>query len=269
MRKDILRSYLFVPATRIDRIAKAQMAGADAVIVDLEDAVAPTMKSEAREALAHALPDASAVIVRVNSVDTQWFEEDLKLCAAIRVQGLVLPKAERAEDIKYVAERLGVGVTILPLIETARGYDDIAMLCAAPQVQRLMFGSIDFQLDLGISGEGDELLFFRSGIVLASRLAAIQPPVDGVTVEVDDAVRVREDTLRSKRLGFGGKLCIHPKQVSTVNACFFPNEEEVAWARRVLNACEKANGAALAVDGKMVDRPVIMKAEQIVREISK
>lgn len=182
------------------------MAGADAVIVDLEDAVAPTMKTEAREALVRSLPDASAVFVRVNSVDTPWFEEDLKLCAAIRVQGLVLPKAERADDIKYVTERLGAGVTILPLIETARGYADIATLCSASQVQRLMFGSIDFQLDLGISGESDELLFFRSGIVLASRLAAIQPPVDGVTVEVDDAERVREDTLRSKRLGFGGKL---------------------------------------------------------------
>lgn len=223
----------------------------------------------ARATLVRALPDASSVFVRVNSVDTQWFEEDLKLCAAIRVQGLVLPKAERADDIKYVTERLGGEVTILPLIETARGYTDVATLCAAPQVQRLMFGSIDFQLDLGISGESDELLFFRSGIVLASRLAAIQPPIDGVTVEIDNAERVREDMLRSKRLGFGGKLCIHPKQVSIVNACFFPTEEEVAWARRVLNACEKANGAAVAVDGKMVDRPVIIKAEQIVREMLK
>jgi len=136
-------------------------------------------------------------------------------------------------------------------------------------VQRLVFGSIDFQLDLGISGEGDEPLAFRSGLVLASRLDGIQPPVDGVTVEIDDPGRVREDALRGKNLGFGGKLCIHPKQVAPVNACFRPTEDEVAWARRILNAAARADGAAVAVDRKMVDRPVILKAGQIVSEARK
>jgi citrate lyase subunit beta/citryl-CoA lyase len=133
-------------------------------------------------------------------------------------------------------------------------------------VQRLVFGTIDFQVDLGIDGEGDELLFFRSGFVLASRLASIQPPVDGVSVEIGDAERVRDDTLRGKRFGFGGKLCIHPKQVAAVNACFEPTADEVAWAKRILDAAAAAGGAAVAVDGKMVDRPVIMKAEQILQE---
>jgi len=126
-----------------------------------------------------------------------------------------------------------------------------------------------FPADLGISGEGDELLCFRSGLVLASKLAGIQPPVDGVTVEINDAERVREDALRGKRIGFGGKLCIHPKQVAPVNACYYPTDEEIAWARRILDAAEKASGAAVAVDGKMVDRPVILKAEQIIRESSR
>lgn len=265
MHDDVLRSYLFVPATRTDRIAKAQAAGPDAVIVDLEDAVAPSEKAGARDALARDLPDASAVFVRINSADTEWFEEDLKLCAAIRVRGVVLPKAERPEHISFAAERVGPRSVVLPLIESARGYAEVGSLCAARQVQRLVFGSIDFQLDLGIDGEGDELLYFRSGLVLASRLAGIQPPVDGVTVEINDAERVRADALRGKRIGFGGKLCIHPKQVAPVNACYYPTDEEIVWARRIVEAAENAGGAAVAVDGKMVDRPVILKAEQIIR----
>lgn len=265
MHEDILRSYLFVPATRTDRIAKAVAAGPDAVIVDLEDAVGPSEKVLAREALARDVPDGSALFVRINGADTKWFEEDLKLCAAIRVRGVVLPKAERLDPVRFAAERVGRGSAILPLIETARGYADVAAVSAAPQVQRLVFGSIDFQLDLGIDGEGDELLCFRSGLVLASQLAGIQPPVDGVTVEIHDDARVRDDALRGKRLGFGGKLCIHPKQVATVNACFYPGDEETAWARRILHAAESAGGAAVALDGKMVDRPVILKAEQIMR----
>jgi citrate lyase subunit beta/citryl-CoA lyase len=262
----ILRSYLFVPATRTDRIAKAHEAGADAVIVDLEDAVAPPDKARARDAVARDLPDASRVLVRINGADSEWFEDDLALCAAVRAGGIVLPKAEHVEHIERVAQRLGSDAVILPLIETARGYSALERLCSARQVQRVVFGTIDFQVDLGIDGEGEELLFFRSGLVLASRLAAIQSPVDGVTVEINDAERVRNDTLRGKRLGFGGKLCIHPKQVASVSACYQPTADELSWAKRVLDAAAAAGGAAVAVDGKMVDRPVIMKAEQIVQE---
>jgi len=260
------RSYLFVPATRTDRIAKAQAARPDAVIVDLEDAVPPSEKSAARDAFARDIPDASHLLVRVNATETDWFEDDVRLCVSMRVGGIVLPKAERIDDLKQVADRFGGTAVILPLIETARGFANVGTLCAAPNVLRIMFGSIDFQADLSINGEGEELLYFRSGLVLASRLAAIEAPVDGVTVEINDAPRVREDTLRAKRLGFGAKLCIHPKQVSIVNDCFYPTTEEISWARRILEAADAANGAAVAVDGKMVDRPVILRAEQIVRE---
>lgn len=269
MQNAILRSYLFVPATRIDRVAKAVAAGPDAVIVDLEDAVPPADKVQARVAAARDLSGAGPIFVRVNGPETEWFEEDLKLCAALRVAGVVLPKAERADQVRHAASRLKPATPILPLIETARGYAGLAALCEAPQVQRLVFGSIDFQLDLRIDGEGEELLYFRSGLVLASRVADIQPPVDGVTVEIDDAERVRGDTLRGKRLGFGGKLCIHPRQVAAVNACFRPSAGETAWAQRIVAAAEAANGAAVSVDGKMVDRPVILKAEEILREAAK
>jgi citrate lyase subunit beta/citryl-CoA lyase len=127
-----------------------------------------------------------------------------------------------------------------------------------------MFGTIDFQFELGIDGDGDELLAFRSRLVLASKLAGIQPPVDGPCTSWEDPALLQEDSLRSRRLGFGGKLCIHPKQVATVNAAFSPSDAEIEWARKVLDAAQRSGGAAVAVDGRMIDRPVIMKAEQIV-----
>ena len=266
MQDAILRSFLFVPATRTDRVAKARAAGPDAVIVDLEDAVAPSDKAAAREAAARDLPAAGPVIVRVNGPESEWFEEDLALCATLGVAGVIVPKAEEVEHMSHAAQRLKAGTPILPLIESARGYDNLAALGKAPQVLRFVFGSIDFQLDLGITGEGEELRYFRSGLVLASKVAGLQPPVDGVTVEINDDQRVRDDALRGKRLGFGGKLCIHPRQVAPVNECFYPTADEIAWAKRIVEAAHAANGAAVAVDGKMVDRPVILKAEEILRE---
>jgi citrate lyase subunit beta/citryl-CoA lyase len=269
MSDAVCRSYLFVPATRIERVAKARAAGPHAVIVDLEDAVPPADKAAARAAAARALSGAGPVLVRINAPETEWFEADLAMCAAAGVQGVMLPKAERADPLRHAAARLRPGALLLPLIETARGYAALSEVCAAPQVQRVAFGSIDFQADLGIRGEAEELLAFRSGLVLASRLAGLQAPIDGVTVEIDDAARVTEATLRAKRLGFGGKLCIHPKQVAAVNEAFLPSAEETAWARRVVEAAEAAGGGAVAVDGKMVDRPVILKAQDILREAAR
>ena len=130
-----------------------------------------------------------------------------------------------------------------------------------------MFGTIDFQLELGIDGDGDELLAFRSQLVLASRLAGIQAPVDGPCTSWDDTDLVASDARRACKLGFGGKLCIHPKQVASVNAAFSPSEVEVTWARKVVEAAKRSGGAAVAVDGKMIDRPVILKAERLLREV--
>lgn len=266
MTPSIARTYLFVPATRTDRVGKAQATGAHAVIVDLEDAVAPGEKAAAREAAARDLRNVAPVLIRVNGPESAWIADDLRACASIPLRGLVLPKAESVDQIAYAAARLPAGTPILPLIETGRGFAAAAALCTAPQVQRLVFGTIDFQLDMGIEGEGDELLYFRSGLVLASCVAGIEPPVDGVTVDIADTQRVRDDTMRGKRLGFGGKLCIHPKQVGPVNDCYYPTEDEIVWANRIVEAARAAKGAAVAVDGKMVDRPVILKAEEILRE---
>ena len=266
MQDKISRSYLFVPATRIERVPKALASGAHAVIVDLEDAVAPGDKCAARDTLKRGCADASSVLIRVNGPDTEWFEDDLKLCGDMRAMGVVISKAETPEQLRHVGSRLGAGALLLPLVETAQGYANIAALCAVPGVQRLMFGSIDFQLDLGIDGEREELLYFRSGMVLASRLAGVQPPIDGVTVDIENVERVKDDTRYARRLGFGGKLCIHPRQIALVNECFSPTADEIAWAQRVVDAAGSANGGAVQVDGKMVDRPVLVKAQEIFRE---
>ena len=267
MNAALSRSYLFVPGNRADRFAKACAAAADRVIVDLEDAVGPTEKDAARDAVAAWLSPEQPVLVRVNGADTPWFAADLALCKSPGIVGVMLPKAERLDVVASVADRLHPGASLVLLIETAHGMADALALARAPRVQRLAFGSLDFQLDLAIEGDGDELLSFRSHLVLSSRLANIEPPIDGVTTAIGDAGRLREDTARARRLGFGAKLCIHPSQVGIVNEGFAPREDEIAWAKRVLEAAHAAQGAAVKVDGKMVDRPVILKAEAIVQEV--
>ena len=260
------RSYLFVPADRPERYAKALASGADAVIVDLEDAVAPPAKEGARAALAGWLAHggsqcAAHTIVRINAADTPWFADDLALVRSARIAAVMLPKAERRDVLESIPhERL------LPLIETAAGVDALRELARTPRVHRLVFGSIDLQADLGIAGDDQELLLFRSQLVLQSRLAGIAPPVDGVCTAIDDVPALEAQTLRARRLGFGAKLCIHPRQIDAVHRGFTPSAEELARARRVIEALGAAGGRAVAVDGKMVDKPVLLRARALLRQ---
>ncbi len=262
------RSYLFVPGDRPERYAKARAAGADAVIVDLEDAVAPEAKPRAREALAAALDEAAPIIVRVNAAGTPWFADDLELCRHPGVAAIMLPKAEGIDAACAVVE-----VTykdVLAIIESARGVEQARQIASVPGVMRLVFGSVDLALDLGIDCDPDgaeiELLAFRSQLVLASRLAALAAPVDGVSTAIHDPQRLQADAQRSRRLGFGAKLCIHPQQVATVQAVFAPSPDRIAWARRVCEAFAAAGGAAVAVDGQMVDLPVVQRARAVLRD---
>jgi citrate lyase subunit beta/citryl-CoA lyase len=210
------RSYLFVPADRPERYAKALASGADAVIVDLEDAVAPSAKDAARDALAEWLSrKAGPVIVRINAADTPWFDDDLTLLRSPGVAAVMLPKCERREDLARIPHH-----RLLALIETAAGLDALRELARAPHVQRLVFGAIDLQADLGIAGDDQELLLFRSQLVLQSRLAELASPVDGVCTAIADAAALEAETRRAQRLGFGAKLCIHPRQVDAVNRGF-------------------------------------------------
>jgi citrate lyase subunit beta / citryl-CoA lyase len=254
------RSYLFVPGNRPERFAKAYASGADAVIIDLEDAVPPGERVAARAHVAAWLSPEHPILIRVNGANTKWFGEYVVLCGQPGVAGVVLPKAEHAGDIAAIPH-----TQILPIIESARGFWNLSELAHAPNVQRLMFGSIDFQLDLGIQGEGEELIYFRSQLVLVSRVAGLPAPVDGITTTFDSPEPVRADTLRARRLGFGGKLCIHPKQIAPVHECFRPSAEETAWAQRVVEATAKTDGEAISLDGEMIDRPVLARARTILR----
>jgi citrate lyase subunit beta/citryl-CoA lyase len=264
----VARSLLFVPGHQPTRFDKACQSGADAIVLDLEDAVPPDRKDEARTQVAHWLmargqEGGPVVGVRINAADMPWHAADVAMCAQVGVAALMLPKAEDAAVLQALAEALPQAA-LWPLIETARGIDQLDPIAAAPRVQRLVFGSIDFQADLGIEGEGIELLFFRSRIVLASRLAGLQPPVDGVSTSIDDPAGVEADARQARRLGFGAKLCIHPKQVQTVNRGFSPTPAQCEWARRVIEADAASGGAPVAVDGKMVDRPVVLKAQALL-----
>lgn len=258
------RSYLFVPADRPERYAKALASGADAVIVDLEDAVAPAAKERARATLAAWLDSGGAgIVVRINAAASPEFDADLAIAARPGVVAVVVAKAERVEGLARV-RAAAPAAALLPLIETAAGIDRVREIAGAPGVQRLVFGSIDLQLDLGVEGDGDELLVFRSALVLASRLAGLDAPVDGVSTAIDDAAALDADTRRARRLGFGAKLCIHPRQVAVVHAAFAPSADELAWAGRVVAAAAAAAGGAVAVDGRMVDRPVLLRAQALL-----
>jgi len=268
MPSAIARSYLFVPGNRPERFAKACVSAADAVIIDLEDAVAPADKDAARAAVAAWLSPAHPVLLRINGADTQWFSDDLALCGLPGITAVVLPKAEHADQVRAVAA-CAPGIAVLPLIESAQGFFNVQSVAQTQAVQRLIFGSIDFQLDMGIEGDDLELLYFRSQLVLQSRIAGIQAPVDGVTTAIDDVAQIQLETQRARRLGFRGKLCIHPRQVDIVNQCFMPSEESIAWAQKVLAAAHAAQGAAVALDGKMIDLPVIRKAQEIAAEAAR
>jgi citrate lyase subunit beta/citryl-CoA lyase len=261
----VQRSLLFVPGNRPERFDKALAAGASAVIIDLEDAVAPPDKPAARAAVAAWLRPQHAVVLRINSEDTPWFADDLALCGAHGVAAVMCPKAERADTLAAIS---AAGArALLPLVESAAGLGNLGALAAAPGVQRLAFGSIDLQVDLGMKdATEDELLPFRLQLVLASRLAGIAAPLDGVSTAIDDLPRLQQDVLRARRLGFGGKLCIHPRQVGPINQGMAPSAAELDWARRVLDAAGAAGGAAVAVDGKMVDKPVLLRARALLRE---
>ena len=263
-------SFLFVPGNRPDRFEKAATSGADAVVLDFEDAVPPGEKPAARAAVrdawqklaAHGVP----VVVRVNAAASGLLAQDLAALEGLSPQAAVmLPKAESAEHVGRVRAALP-GAAVIPLVETAaglRGIDDVAR---SPGVLRLAIGHLDFMADTGMSwSEGEpELVPLRFAVSIATRIAGIARAVDGVTVQTDDEPRLRADALRAKRFGFGGKLCIHPKQVRVVHEAFAPAADEVAWAKRVVETDAASGGRAVKVDGKMVDAPGVPTAREIL-----
>jgi citrate lyase subunit beta/citryl-CoA lyase len=267
------RSWLFVPANRSERFAKAAASGADRIIVDLEDAVAPETKRDARRGLAAStLPSGVPVWLRINGTGTEWFDEDLAAAAALPVAGVVVPKAESRAHLAAISARLPAGRPVLALIETAAGVEQALEVARTPGVERLAFGAVDFQLDVGgKDGEPIHLAYARSRVVIASRVAGIAPPIDAVALALDDAEAIGRECDHARRFGFAGKLCIHPKQIPSVHRAFAPTADERAWARGLLEAlAAQPAGArgAFSYCGGMVDRPVIERARQIVASAS-
>lgn len=257
---------LFVPGDRPERFAKAAASGADAVILDLEDAVVPAARAMARDAVADHGIDGVPVIVRINATSTADFQADLAALRDARFDALMLAKAEAAIDIRLVNYLLGRQVPVIALVETAGAFNDLAGLLREPGVVQAAFGSLDLALDLGCQSGWSALAFFRSALVLQSRLAGLAPPLDGVTTSFDDPAMVHQDALTASGLGFGGKLAIHPRQVAPIREAFLPDSKSVDWAQAVLAAAQ--SGAAVQLDGAMVDRPLIERARRILSRSS-
>lgn len=263
------RSLLFVPATRPERIDKALASGADIVIVDLEDAVAPADKPAARAALLGWLDahPAARVAVRINGVGTPWLDDDLVACRHAGVAAVMLPKAETAAQIDSAHQASGKG--ILPIIETAAGMESVREIAHAPATIRLVFGKLDLAVELDLvpdEADPEELVFlpYRAMLVLASHGARRPAPIDGVFTSIKDADALASYAARARRNGFGGMLLIHPAQVRLANEAFTPSESDIVWARSVIAAAEAAGGGAAALDGRMIDAPVITRAQRIL-----
>ena len=263
-------NFLFVPGTRPERFIKALDSGAAGVIIDLEDAVPEEDKKSARDAIRTAWPTFNAeqkkrLVIRTNAPGTPFYSADLILAQELDVGCLLIPKSESQDQINGAALILP-NTAIIPMIETAIGLDRLREIANSNQVIRLALGNLDLQADLGMVCDLQEtqLHTARYQIVLASRVAQIAPPIDGVTPSTDDAQRISDDAERAKRLGFGGKLCIHPKQVLIVQNAFMPTEEELAWAQRVIEADQVSKGGAVKLDGRMIDRPVVLLAQRTI-----
>jgi citrate lyase subunit beta / citryl-CoA lyase len=256
------RTLLFVPGDRPDRFDKAATSGADAVVLDLEDAVAPARKDDARRHVLAWLEAGHDAVVRINAVGTRWHGDDV---AALRGHGraVMLSKAEHPDRVAAVRDLLPAESVIMPLIETAAGVLSASAICTVDAVVRPVFGHIDLAAQLGVSPDArPALITARGTLVLAAAAAGCAPPVDGVTTTIGDANLVTADTRYAAELGFTGKLCIHPSQIAPVHAALAPTEAELAWARDILAAA--TDGSATAYKGQMIDLPVLTRARRLV-----
>lgn len=279
----VLRSLLFVPGHRGDMITKAAAAGADAIILDLEDGVAPAEKEAARRTVAAALdaplPDHLVVFVRLNSTGSGLLDADLRVAARPRMDGLCLAKCDTSSDVQAVAarllvveDRLGVPrgrLKILALLETARGVLNApAVARESPRLWGIVFGAEDFTADAGLprTREGSELAAARTAVSLAAHAANIEA-IDGIFADFRDEQGLIADTTEARRLGYTGKTVIHPAQIAPVHRVLAPAPDEIAKARRIVHAFEEAvagGSGIVVVDGAMVDRPVAVRAQRLL-----
>jgi citrate lyase subunit beta / citryl-CoA lyase len=257
------RTYLFAPGHNEKLVGKVFDAGADAVILDLEDAVPPEHKVAARHNVAKALWHHSAW-VRINAARTSLAEADLHAIAAL-AYGIRIPKVESVDDVRWVVDRAR-GKPLICAIESAKGVANAFAIAAEPGVKYLALGGIDLQKDLGVTSGDAPLQYVRSHLVVAARAAGLEPPIDSVYPYLQDTDGLRRQACLSRSLGFFGKSAIHPSQLPVIHAEFSPREDEVRWARGVMDAFDNANGSAIRLpDGEFVDLPVAERARKIMR----
>jgi citrate lyase subunit beta/citryl-CoA lyase len=260
-------TYLFVPGNRPERFDIALASGADVVILDIEDAVAAGDKPEARRAIAQwcAAADAhrSRLAIRINDPATAWFADDLELLRTTAMAAAMLPKAESLEQVARVLGAMAADGLVIPMIESARGVANVEAIASAAGVLRLAFGTLDYAVDLDMSGDERGLAYAAGRMAVASKCAGLASPIAGVTVALDDAARLAADVAFARACGFGAKLCVHPRQVEAVRRLLAPTPGEIDWATRVV-AAAGSHAGAFALDGTMVDRPVLLRAHAIL-----
>lgn len=274
------RTYLFAPGNHPRKVEKVFAAGADAAIVDLEDAVAAAEKVATRLAVVAALkrPRKCRAFARVNAFDSELHAGDLEAVVGPWLDGVMLPKVESPAQLESADERLSAlerrhgmasgGIDLLPIIETAKGLAAVAAIAqAGTRARRLSFGAVDLAKDLGMLLTTDEweLTPARAAVVLASRAAGLDAPIDTVWVHFRDEAGLIKSAERARTLGFQGKMCIHPDQVAAVNRAFTPSDEEVAKAEKIIAAFERAEAAgsaSIVVDGFFVDYPIVDHARR-------
>ena len=289
----VYRTFLFAPGNHARRVEKALSLDADAVILDLEDAVAIAEKPATRSKVVAALQGSRTGLgyIRVNAISTEFCHGDIQAVVAKGVDGIILPKVEAAHELKTIDWLIGElererglpiggkgakgGIDLIPIIETAKGMQAVFEIASAgTRIKRMAFGAGDFTLDMNIEWSRDELelLPYRSAVVQASRAAGIEPPLDTVWIELKDTEGFKASTVRCRQLGFQGKMCIYPDQVPVVNAIFTPTTAEIALAHKMVAAFEEAEKAGLAsiqVDGKFIDYPIVYRAQRILAAVAK
>lgn len=265
-------TWLFVPGDRPERYAKAVASGADAVIIDLEDAVDAATKASARNTVDGFLSSGTArVFVRINDENSVYFADDVAMlervvsCEGHGLAGIILPKAEIRDCVESLRARFVRSIELIAIVESAIGVHNAHQLASTPGLDRLAFGAVDYSVDLELGPEPRALDHARSVLVLASKVAGLPAPVDAPSLAINDSVQLRHDATLSRNFGFGGKLCIHPAQLAHVVAAFSPSEKELRWAQRVVEVA--AEGAA-QIDGKMIDRPIIEQARRMLARVN-
>lgn len=260
----IHRSLLFVPGARPERFEKALAAGADVTCIDLEDGTPPQSKDEARAATAAFVAERPAA-VRINGVGTPWFEADVEALKGIAGLTLImLPKAESAEQVALLSEKLGAGhAPLWVVIESTEGLRNAWDIAAAPGLEGVLFGGADYSVDIGSDMEWDALAYARGRLVAACARAGVQL-LDVPFLDVRDPDGLIAATRRVRAMGFTGRACIHPDQVRGVHEALTPTPAQVEHANKVVEIFEAAQGGPALLNGKLIDLPILRAAERVL-----